>query len=98
MFLTVRGLKHIDPNYTFPTCKSFYNIYHPVSKIPEFSVPPFNINTHIFIWRLELGSPCLGLSILGWTLGLEDGSNVVDKLILIDSLIGVYFKYAKESK
>ena len=31
MFLTVRGLKRIDPNYTFPTCKSFYNIYHPVS-------------------------------------------------------------------
>lgn len=31
MFLTVRGLKQIDPNYSFPTCKSFYNIYHPVS-------------------------------------------------------------------
>ncbi|MGH0120785.1 UNVERIFIED_CONTAM: hypothetical protein FKN15_065121 [Acipenser sinensis] len=30
MFLTVRGLKRIDPNYRFPTCKSFYNIYHPV--------------------------------------------------------------------
>lgn len=30
MFLTVRGLKQIDPNYSFPTCKSFYNIYHPV--------------------------------------------------------------------
>uniref|UniRef100_A0AAQ5Z5V6 DDHD domain containing 2 n=1 Tax=Amphiprion ocellaris TaxID=80972 RepID=A0AAQ5Z5V6_AMPOC len=29
MFLTVRGLKRIDPNYTFPTCKRFYNIYHP---------------------------------------------------------------------
>lgn len=36
MFLTVRGLKHIDPNYTFPTCKSFYNIYHPVSGILGF--------------------------------------------------------------
>lgn len=31
MFLTVRGLKRIDPNYSFPTCKCFYNIYHPVS-------------------------------------------------------------------
>lgn len=41
MFLTVRGLKHIDPNYTFPTCKSFYNIYHPVSN-HTFTVPtPF---------------------------------------------------------
>uniref|UniRef100_A0A7N8YKE6 DDHD domain containing 2 n=1 Tax=Mastacembelus armatus TaxID=205130 RepID=A0A7N8YKE6_9TELE len=33
MFLTVRGLKHIDPNYTFPTCKSFYNIYHPYDPV-----------------------------------------------------------------
>lgn len=33
MFLTVRGLKNIDPNYTFPTCKSFYNIYHPYDPV-----------------------------------------------------------------
>lgn len=33
MFLTVRGLKRIDPNYTFPTCKSFYNIYHPFDPV-----------------------------------------------------------------
>ncbi|XP_044052750.1 phospholipase DDHD2 isoform X4 [Siniperca chuatsi] len=33
MFLTVRGLKHIDPNYTFPTCKRFYNIYHPYDPV-----------------------------------------------------------------
>ncbi|XP_033476018.1 triacylglycerol hydrolase DDHD2 isoform X3 [Epinephelus lanceolatus] len=33
MFLTVRGLKHIDPNYCFPTCKSFYNIYHPYDPV-----------------------------------------------------------------
>uniref|UniRef100_A0A3Q3JKS4 DDHD domain-containing protein n=1 Tax=Monopterus albus TaxID=43700 RepID=A0A3Q3JKS4_MONAL len=33
MFLTVRGLKHIDPSYTFPTCKSFYNIYHPYDPV-----------------------------------------------------------------
>ncbi|MGH0153586.1 UNVERIFIED_CONTAM: hypothetical protein FKN15_044809 [Acipenser sinensis] len=32
MFLTVRGLKRIDPNYRFPTCKSFYNIYHPLKE------------------------------------------------------------------
>uniref|UniRef100_Q80Y98-3 Isoform 3 of Triacylglycerol hydrolase DDHD2 n=1 Tax=Mus musculus TaxID=10090 RepID=Q80Y98-3 len=29
MFLTVRGLRRIDPNYKFPTCKGFFNIYHP---------------------------------------------------------------------
>lgn len=33
MFLTVRGLKRIDPNYNFPTCKSFYNIYHPYDPV-----------------------------------------------------------------
>ncbi|KAL4635973.1 phospholipase DDHD2 [Arapaima gigas] len=33
MFLTVRGLKRIDPNYSFPTCKSFYNIYHPFDPV-----------------------------------------------------------------
>uniref|UniRef100_A0A8K9WR53 DDHD domain-containing protein n=1 Tax=Oncorhynchus mykiss TaxID=8022 RepID=A0A8K9WR53_ONCMY len=33
MFLTVRGLKRIDPNYTFPTCKNFYNIYHPFDPV-----------------------------------------------------------------
>lgn len=33
MFLTVRGLKRIDPNYRFPTCKSFYNIYHPFDPV-----------------------------------------------------------------
>uniref|UniRef100_A0A6Q2XRS2 DDHD domain containing 2 n=1 Tax=Esox lucius TaxID=8010 RepID=A0A6Q2XRS2_ESOLU len=33
MFLTVRGLKRIDPNYSFPTCKNFYNIYHPFDPV-----------------------------------------------------------------
>ncbi|MBN3296946.1 DDHD2 Phospholipase, partial [Amia calva] len=33
MFLTVRGLKRIDPNYSFPTCKCFYNIYHPFDPV-----------------------------------------------------------------
>ncbi|NWY18149.1 DDHD2 Phospholipase, partial [Aphelocoma coerulescens] len=30
MFLTVRGVKRIDPNYSLPTCKGFFNIFHPV--------------------------------------------------------------------
>ncbi|KAG5272337.1 hypothetical protein AALO_G00164350 [Alosa alosa] len=33
MFLTVRGLKKIDPGYSLPTCKSFYNIYHPYDPV-----------------------------------------------------------------
>ncbi|KAM4748055.1 triacylglycerol hydrolase DDHD2 isoform 2-T2 [Rhinophrynus dorsalis] len=33
MFLTVRGLKRIDPRYQFPTCKRFFNIYHPFDPV-----------------------------------------------------------------
>uniref|UniRef100_A0A8C5HI41 DDHD domain-containing protein n=1 Tax=Gouania willdenowi TaxID=441366 RepID=A0A8C5HI41_GOUWI len=33
MFLTVRGLKRINLNYKFPTCKGFYNIYHPFDPV-----------------------------------------------------------------
>lgn len=32
MFLTVRGLEKIEENYQLPTCKGFFNIYHPVSQ------------------------------------------------------------------
>lgn len=31
MFLTIRGVDRIDENYRLPTCKGFFNIYHPVS-------------------------------------------------------------------
>ncbi|XP_063095894.1 phospholipase DDHD2 isoform X4 [Cavia porcellus] len=33
MFLTVRGLKRIDPSYRFPTCRGFLNIYHPFDPV-----------------------------------------------------------------
>ncbi|XP_062410803.1 phospholipase DDHD2 [Sardina pilchardus] len=33
MFLTVRGLKRIEPRYSLPTCKSFYNVYHPYDPV-----------------------------------------------------------------
>ncbi|XP_026075456.1 phospholipase DDHD2-like isoform X1 [Carassius auratus] len=33
MFLTVRGVKRIHPNYGLPTCKSFYNIFHPFDPV-----------------------------------------------------------------
>ncbi|XP_074239070.1 SEC23-interacting protein isoform X3 [Saimiri boliviensis] len=29
MFLTIRGIDRIDENYSLPTCKGFFNIYHP---------------------------------------------------------------------
>ncbi|XP_074837982.1 triacylglycerol hydrolase DDHD2 isoform X2 [Carettochelys insculpta] len=33
MFLTVRGVKRIDPNYSLPTCKGFFNIFHPFDPV-----------------------------------------------------------------
>lgn len=33
MFLTVRGLDKIDENYRLPTCKGFFNIYHPLDPV-----------------------------------------------------------------
>ncbi|TKS78789.1 Phospholipase DDHD2 [Collichthys lucidus] len=64
MFLTVRGLKHIDPNYTFPTCKSFYNIYHPYDPVAyriepmivyEVDLEPMLIPHHKGRKRMHLG-------------------------------------------
>ncbi|KAK0142060.1 Phospholipase DDHD2 [Merluccius polli] len=63
MFLTVRGLKRIDPNYTFPTCKSFYNIYHPYDPVayriepmilPEDDLEPMLIPHHKGRKRMHL--------------------------------------------
>nr|XP_034995456.1 phospholipase DDHD2 isoform X1 [Zootoca vivipara] len=33
MFLTVRGVKRIDPNYSLPTCKGFFNVFHPFDPV-----------------------------------------------------------------
>ncbi|MED6261277.1 S23-interacting protein [Ataeniobius toweri] len=33
MFLTVRGLEKIDEMYQLPTCKRFFNIYHPLDPV-----------------------------------------------------------------
>lgn len=33
MFLTVRGVDRIDENYRLPTCKGFFNIYHPLDPV-----------------------------------------------------------------
>ncbi|NXK48212.1 S23IP protein, partial [Chauna torquata] len=33
VFLTVRGLEKIDENYRLPTCKGFFNIYHPLDPV-----------------------------------------------------------------
>ncbi|KAM6916500.1 SEC23-interacting protein [Xenentodon cancila] len=33
MFLTVRGLEKIEETYQLPTCKGFFNIYHPLDPV-----------------------------------------------------------------
>ncbi|XP_011483079.1 SEC23-interacting protein isoform X1 [Oryzias latipes] len=33
MFLTVRGLEKIDESYQLPTCRGFFNIYHPLDPV-----------------------------------------------------------------
>ncbi|NXA16952.1 S23IP protein, partial [Ibidorhyncha struthersii] len=33
VFLTVRGVEKIDENYKLPTCKGFFNIYHPLDPV-----------------------------------------------------------------
>ncbi|XP_053440511.1 SEC23-interacting protein isoform X2 [Nycticebus coucang] len=33
MFLTIRGIDRIDENYRLPTCKGFFNIYHPLDPV-----------------------------------------------------------------
>ncbi|KAJ6658704.1 hypothetical protein lerEdw1_019864 [Lerista edwardsae] len=33
MFLTVRGVKKIDPNYSLPTCKGFFHVFHPFDPV-----------------------------------------------------------------
>ena len=30
IFLTVRGIEKLDPDYKLPTCDAFFNIFHPV--------------------------------------------------------------------
>ncbi|XP_039532634.1 phospholipase DDHD2 isoform X2 [Pimephales promelas] len=46
MFLTVRGLKRIDPNYSFPTCKGFYNIFHPFDPV-AYRIEPMLVSQDV---------------------------------------------------
>lgn len=33
MFLAVRGIDYLGPNFSLPTCKRFYNIFHPYDPV-----------------------------------------------------------------
>lgn len=63
MFLTVRGLEKIEETYQLPTCKRFFNIYHPLDPvayriepmiIPELDLKPVLIPHHKGRKRLHL--------------------------------------------
>ncbi|KAL2083637.1 hypothetical protein ACEWY4_021410 [Coilia grayii] len=63
MFLTVRGLESIEENYQLPTCKGFFNIYHPLDPVayriepmirPDLDLKPVLIPHHMGRKRLHL--------------------------------------------
>ncbi|XP_044071245.1 SEC23-interacting protein isoform X2 [Siniperca chuatsi] len=63
MFLTVRGLEKIEETYQLPTCKRFFNIYHPLDPvayriepmiIPDLDLKPVLIPHHKGRKRLHL--------------------------------------------
>lgn len=63
MFLTVRGLEKIEETYQLPTCKGFFNIYHPLDPvayriepmiIPDLDLKPVLIPHHKGRKRLHL--------------------------------------------
>uniref|UniRef100_A0A7N6B1N8 SEC23 interacting protein n=1 Tax=Anabas testudineus TaxID=64144 RepID=A0A7N6B1N8_ANATE len=63
MFLTVRGLEKIEETYQLPTCKRFYNIYHPLDPVayriepmimPDLELKPVLIPHHKGRKRLHL--------------------------------------------
>ncbi|XP_063807800.1 SEC23-interacting protein [Pseudophryne corroboree] len=63
MFLTVRGWNQIDESYRLPTCKGFFNIYHPLDPvayrlepmiIPDLDLKPVLIPHHKGRKRLHL--------------------------------------------
>uniref|UniRef100_A0A669CEW1 SEC23 interacting protein n=1 Tax=Oreochromis niloticus TaxID=8128 RepID=A0A669CEW1_ORENI len=63
MFLTVRGLEKIEEAYQLPTCKGFFNIYHPLDPVayriepmimPDLDLKPVLIPHHKGRKRLHL--------------------------------------------
>uniref|UniRef100_UPI0037E8EFDC SEC23-interacting protein n=1 Tax=Semicossyphus pulcher TaxID=241346 RepID=UPI0037E8EFDC len=63
MFLTVRGLEKIEETYQLPTCKGFFNIYHPLDPVayriepmivPDLDIKPVLIPHHKGRKRLHL--------------------------------------------
>lgn len=66
MFITVRGVESLGLEFKFPTCPSFFNIFHPHDPVayrieglinPELSIhPPVLIPHHKGRKRMHLGN------------------------------------------
>jgi phospholipase DDHD2 len=63
MFLTVRGVDNISTDFKFPTCKGFFNIFHPYDPIayrieplikPDIQVEPVLMPHHLGRKRMHL--------------------------------------------
>ncbi|XP_060782065.1 SEC23-interacting protein isoform X1 [Neoarius graeffei] len=63
MFLTVRGVEKLEDTYQLPTCKGFFNIYHPLDPVayriepmilPDIELEPVLIPHHKGRKRLHL--------------------------------------------
>ncbi|XP_053477492.1 SEC23-interacting protein isoform X2 [Ictalurus furcatus] len=63
MFLTVRGVEKLEETYQLPTCKGFFNIYHPLDPVayrlepmilPDIELDPVLIPHHKGRKRLHL--------------------------------------------
>ncbi|XP_026794905.3 SEC23-interacting protein isoform X1 [Pangasianodon hypophthalmus] len=63
MFLTVRGVEKLEETYQLPTCKGFFNIYHPLDPVayrlepmilPDIELEPVLIPHHKGRKRLHL--------------------------------------------
>lgn len=63
MFLTVRGVEKIEESYQLPTCKGFFNIYHPLDPVayriepmilPDIDLEPVLVPHHKGRKRLHL--------------------------------------------
>ncbi len=63
MFLTVRGIDKLSVDYSFPTCESFFNIFHPFDPVayrleplilPNIDVEPVLMDHHLGRKRMHL--------------------------------------------
>lgn len=98
MFLTVRGIEKVDPDFKLPTCDNFFNIFHPVINnlflkmdcrksflsFPKKTVPYFN---NLLILKLkQLNFPNQKIHFIKTPL-----ENIFSCLLMISEVLQIYF-------